>query len=76
MPLCTDLLAIDWSWRRATAPRHARYATTRSDSVCGLYGPATSLRHEVTSSGASYSFHGPSILPMSLCTDLLAVNWS
>ena len=76
MPLCTDLLATDWSWRRATAPRHARYATTRSDSVVGRYGPATSPRHEVTSSGALHSFHGSSRLPMLLCTDLLAVDRS
>ena len=77
MPLCTDLLTIDWSWRRAIAPRHTRYTTPRSDSVCGLYGPATSPRHEVTSSGASCSFHGPPRLTMPLCTGLLvAVDWS
>ena len=76
MTLYTDLLAIDWSWQRATALRHARYVTTRLDSVCGRYGPATLPHHDDTSSGALYSFHDPPRLPMHLCTDLLAVDWS
>ena len=34
--LYTDLLAIDCSWRRVTAPRRARYAMMRSNLACGL----------------------------------------
>ena len=76
MPLCTDLLAVNWSWRRATAPRRARHATTRSDLVCGLHGAATSPRHEVTSSGAPCGFHGLPRLLRSSCRHLLTIVWS
>ena len=31
MPLYTDLPAVDWPWRRATTPRHARHVTMLSN---------------------------------------------
>ena len=40
MPLYTDLPAVDWPWRRATAPRHARHTMMRSNLACGPRGRA------------------------------------